>query len=65
MTESHAIYKFYKNDRHCQVIGVGQTFHNLENTFTYNVSYAPLISPKGKFGRKPAQMPEEIKDSKP
>ena len=59
------IYKLYKNDRHCQVIGIGKHSENLENTFTYNVSYAPLISPKGKFGRKPAKMHEEIKDGKP
>lgn len=43
----------------------GKPSENLENTFTYNVSYAPLISPKGKFGRKPAKMHEEIKDGKP
>ena len=65
MTETHAIYKLYKNDRHCLVIGSGKHSENLENTFTYNVSYAPLISPKDKFGQKPANMYEEIKNRNP
>ena len=62
---AHAIYKLYKNDRHCQVIGIGKHSENLEDMFICKASYAPSISPKGKFGRKPAKMHEEIKDGKP
>ena len=46
----HAIYKLYKNDRHCQVIGIGKHSENLEDMFICKASYAPSISPKGKFG---------------
>ena len=30
---AHAIYKLYKNDRHCQVIGIGKHSENLEDMF--------------------------------
>ena len=43
----------------------GKPSENLENTFTYNVSYAPLISPKGKFGADRTKYGKKQKDGKP
>ena len=51
---AHAIYKLYKNDRHCQVIGI-----------ICKASYAPSISPKGKFGADRTKYGKKQKDGKP
>ena len=63
--QPHAIYKLYKNDRHCQVIGIGKHSENLEDMFICKASYAPSISPKGKFGADRTKYGKKQKDGKP
>ena len=62
---AHAIYKLYKNDRHCQVIGIGKHSENLEDMFICKALYASADFSEGQIGRRPAKMREEINGRKP
>ena len=59
------IYKLYKNDCHCQVIGIGKHSENLEDMFICKALYASADFSEGQIGRRPAKMREEINGRKP
>ena len=62
--QPHAIYKLYKNDRHCQVIGIGKHSENLEDMFICKALYASADFSEGQIGRRPDKIREETKRRK-